>query len=189
MINNQPSHAPNNASWVFGVLLILLGIFFLIAQVVDFNVASLFWPFFIIVPGVMLIALGLSLRTESGEGLTIVGSVTTMTGLLLFYQNSTGNWATWSYGWALLAPTAIGLGQLFYGSVRSRPELVRQGSQMAGIGFLVFLAGAFFFEVLVGVSGGQSRMWAWPLLLIAAGVVLVVVGFWRKDKGSQDRPV
>ena len=101
-------------SMVLGILLIAAGVLFLAARVGNFDLGQYGWPLFVIVPGIALIALGVTSRQVSG--LVIPGSIVTVTGLILAVQNALDLWATWSYAWALIFPGAIGLGTVILGS-------------------------------------------------------------------------
>lgn len=171
-----------SASLVFGVILILLGILFLAGQVLRIDVGALIWPFFIIAPGVALFVLALVTRGAASEPLAYVGSLVTMVGLILLYQNTTGHWQSWAYAWALVAPTSIGLGQIIYGTFKSRQELVKAGLRVAAIGGAMFLVGIVFFELIIGISGFGLGPVGWPLLLIGLGVLLLVASLWRGFK-------
>jgi hypothetical protein len=156
-----------------GVFLILLGIVFLIAQFTNFDVGAVAWPFFVIVPGVLLFIFALTQRSGIGEVLAVVGAMTTTTGLILFYQNITDHWESWSYMWALIAPTSAGLGQLFYGTLHSRPEMIRSGMRIAGFGLIFFVLGAIFFELVIGVSGLGVGALGWSIVLILLGIAVI----------------
>jgi uncharacterized membrane protein HdeD (DUF308 family) len=84
----QPRRGSSGAA-ILGGLLILTGVVFLAGELFSVDLGEAFWPFYVIAPGVVLVALGLTQR--HGSGLTIAGSVVTMVGLLLLYQNATGN--------------------------------------------------------------------------------------------------
>lgn len=172
---------PGNAA--LGGILIVLGIVFLLGQMFDIRIGQFVWPFFIIVPGVFLFFLALSLEAPAGEPLSIVGSIVTMVGLLLFYQSITGHWESWTYAWALVAPTSPGLGQILYGTLKGRPETVKTGKDLTKVGLGIFVVAAIFFELIIGVGGfGLGRV-GWPLLLIVLGILLLLRNLslsWRK---------
>lgn len=88
-------------------------------------------------------------------------------------------WASWAYAWALIAPTAIGLGQIAYGVVAGQPEKVSAGTRGATVGLIIFVVAGAFFELVVGVDGIKLGLgsWVWPLLLILLGVALLVGAF------------
>ncbi|MCI0393675.1 MAG: hypothetical protein L0332_05400 [Chloroflexi bacterium] len=159
---------------LFGSALVIAGALFLLGNLFDIRVGHFIWPFFVMAPGAILLFLALVVEDPAGEPMAMVGSLITMVGLVLFYQNVTGHWESWSYAWALVAPTSIGLGQLFYGGLKNRPNLVQSGKNLVKVGVGIFLVGAFFFELIIGVSGfGRGRLF-WPLALIAFGLYLLV---------------
>jgi hypothetical protein len=101
-----------------------------------------------------------------------------MIGVILLYQNATDHFESWAYAWALVFPTSTGLGQMIYGLLKGRKEMVATGGRSALIGATLFLAGAFFFELVVGISGfglGLGRF-GWPLGLVIIGILLLVGG-------------
>jgi hypothetical protein len=168
-------------SVVIGGVLVLVGILFLLGQFLDLafglDLGRFSWPFFIIIPGIVLYLGAFLLASNSGRGLAIAGSIVTMTGTILLIQNITGLWASWAYAWALIFPTSIGLGLSIYGLLRGQADTVRSGTNMALIGGGMFLIGAFFFEGIIGVSGfGLSNLFL-PLLLIGLGVLLLLRNF------------
>ncbi len=167
----------NQSTMVLGGILIALGIFFLLEQAFDFRLGHYIWPFYIIVPGLLLCGFALSTDGESGEVLIGVGSMVTMTGMLLFYQNTMDHFQSWAYAWALVAPTSVGLGQILYGSLKNRSQTVRRGKQLSTIGIGIFLVGGFFFEFIIGISGfglGRLGRFAWPILLIGLGIFFIL---------------
>src|SRR5690242_11251948 len=82
---------------VLGLILIALGGLFLLDRVLDIDIGRYGWPLFIIVPGVLILAWGVSMPGREGLGLAIGGGIATIVGLILAVQNATGLWATWAY--------------------------------------------------------------------------------------------
>ncbi len=154
-----------------GGFLIIIGILILLEVFFDFGVGRFIWPFFFIVPGSILLYIGFNEQISNGEPFVITGSIIGMLGLLFLYQTITNHWASWAYAWALIAPTSFGLGLWRYGNHRDKPHLVQSGKELAKIGGIIFLIGAAFFEVLIGISK-FGRM-ATPALLILAGIFLL----------------
>jgi hypothetical protein len=190
--NNQPGDRSkiNPASLVLGGILVLLGILFLIGQFFDlafgFAIGEFAWPFFIIIPGIVLFIAAFLMEPRSGVGLAIAGSIVTMVGLILFVMNLTGLWASWAYAWALIFPTAVGLGQVIYGGLRRQGDIARTGVNMALIGFGIFVVAGFFFELVIGINGfnfGLGRL-VWPVLLIGLGLIVLLLNFLPGRRSS-----
>ena len=183
MSKNDETPTIRRSNAVLGGALVVLGIVFLLGQLFDIRVGQFVWPFFVIVPGVFLFFLALSLDAPAGEPLSIVGSIITMVGLLFFYQSITGHWESWSYAWALVAPTSAGLGQILYGTLKGRSETVKTGKDLTRVGLAIFVVAAVFFELILGVGGFGLGRFGWPLLLIVLGVLLLMRNLglsWRK---------
>ncbi len=172
-------HGGRVASLAFGGVLILFGLLLLLSQLLHIDLAGLLWPFFIIVPGVALFLAALLASGKAGEPMAIVGSIITMIGCILLFQNVTHLWATWAYAWALIAPTSVGLGILVWGAIKGYQDKVREGLNMTGIGLVIFLVAGAFFELVLGVSGFGLGPLALPFLLIGLGGILIVVNVVR----------
>jgi hypothetical protein len=163
-----------NSGKVLGVLLMALGALLLVGQWFRIDVGHWGWPFFIIVPGVVTFIVGSATEGQTGRPLMIAGSMMAAVGLLLFYQNMTDHWASWAYGWALIAPTAFGVGEIMYGLLKDDPQTVSTGTRLVTIGLVVFFAGAVFFELVLGIGGFGMSAWVWSVVLIGVGAFLVL---------------
>src|SRR5438105_2944071 len=95
---------PRRQSLVIGGLLILIGAILLAGQFVRIDVGHDGWPFFVIAPGVVILFLALTARGVVSEGLAVLGSIITVSGLILLYQNATDHFESWAYAWALVFP-------------------------------------------------------------------------------------
>jgi hypothetical protein len=171
-----------------GLGLVGLGIFFLISQVFHLDVWSFLWPFFIIVPGLFFF-IGMFVMGKNGSPLAVPGSVVTMVGLILLYQNITGHWASWAYAWALIFPTAVGVGIAIAGQWSDEPRTVRSGALMACIGLVVFMFFGIFFELLLNISGLRSGMFGrflFPMMIIGAGLVVVVWALLQRGRDGSE---
>ncbi len=73
---------------MIALLLIGLGLLFLLLQFVPLDLGRNAWPFFIIIPGLLFFA-GMALGGRDAARLAIPGSIVTMVGLILLYQNTT----------------------------------------------------------------------------------------------------
>jgi hypothetical protein len=165
-----------------GVLLMVLGVLFLVGQVVGFNLGRFAWPLFVIIPGLAVFGTGLAAGDPTGERITPLGAAVTTVGVILLYQNTVDHFESWAYAWALVFPTSTGLGQMIYGSLKGKKEMVATGGRSALMGAALFVVGAFFFELVVGISGlglGLGRF-GWPLGLVIVGIVLLVGGLLHR---------
>jgi hypothetical protein len=163
-----------------GALLILLGIMFHIGRFVsawfDFDFGHYSWPFFIIIPGLLVFLASFAFERRAGISWAIFGGIVTAAGSILFLQNIFDLYASWAYAWALVTPTSVGVAKLIYGVLRGLGDEVKSGLTLSGIGFAMFLTGGFFFEAVIGINGfGFGAAWqCWPGLLIGLGVILLL---------------
>ena len=156
-----------------GVLLVLLGLMFLLIQFVGLNLWTFGWPLIIVGVGVFFFV-AMLLGGRGAGSFAIPGSVVTMVGLILFFQNTFGFWEIWSYAWTLIF-VAIGSGLYIMGVWDKRDESRRLGATMAGIGAILFLIFGAFFELGVGIHAlGWAGGSLWAILLIAVGLFLIL---------------
>ena len=159
-----------------GVFLIVAGIVFLFARFLPFDIGQYGWPLFVIMAGAAFMIIGLTSRSTAG--FVVPGAIVSVVGLILAVQNAFGLWAAWSYAWALVFPFAVGIGIALLGMQLNRPEQVKTGTRMAGMGIVLFLVFGAFFEGILHVSGydfGVAGNVVIPLVLIFSGVVLIVL--------------
>jgi hypothetical protein len=159
-----------------GGLLLLLGIVVLLGQALELELGRVGWPFFVIIPGLGLLGLGLAATGRLGEVLATIGGVITMAGLVLGVQNATDRFDTWAYAWALVVLVGAGLGRWLVGVVRQRGDLAASGGWLIAAGLVAFVVFAVFFEVVVGIGGrgyGAGGRYGLAALLILAGLVLL----------------
>ncbi|MCA9957783.1 MAG: hypothetical protein KC443_02035 [Anaerolineales bacterium] len=155
------------SSIVGGLIMIVVGAFFLLLQFspslaaqIDFGRQ---WPLLVVGLGVFFL-LGALLGTPP---LAVPGSIVSGIGGILYYQNMTGNWASWAYMWALI-PGFVGFGTMLMGILeRKGRRNIREGARLMMISLVMFALFAAFFNGL----GSLGRFW--PLLLIALGVWLL----------------
>jgi peptidoglycan/LPS O-acetylase OafA/YrhL len=104
-------------------------------------------------------------------------------GGILYYQNTTGDWASWAYIWALI-PGLVGLGLLVGSFIDRRCGDARKaGFLMLLISLAVTaLLGAFF-------TNNIGFDYAWPIILILAGIVFLFQGIFRRNRKRQENNV
>ncbi|HEY6058536.1 MAG TPA: hypothetical protein VIV06_10915, partial [Candidatus Limnocylindrales bacterium] len=160
--------------------LILLGIVFFITETFDIEVGRYGWPFFVIVPGLVIWLAAIFAGGPIGVAFSIVGAITTVTGVVLLAQDVTGYYESWAYAWALVAPGAVGLAMLVQGIIHRDREMAANGGRLTLVGLGLFLGFGLFFEGVVGLNGNPPaglRDVVLPGGLVVLGLAIVVVGF------------
>lgn len=157
-----------------GAILVVLGGLVLLGQVAGFRAWGSAWPLFVIVPGVLMLAA--SLAGSAAAALAVPGAIVTTVGLVLLVQQTFDLYQTWAYAWALVAPTAVGVGLSLAGLQTRDARLRRRGGELVGLGLLLFVLGAAFFELVIGLSGFGLGLgpYVFPLVLIGLGVLLLL---------------
>ena len=167
------THAPparrSGSGIALGVVFVVIGVFYLLVQVLGIDLSSFGWPLFVIIPGLTLLIVGI---ISLGTGAAIPGGILTMVGLVLAYQNSTGNWASWAYAWALVAPGGVGLGLFLQGLRERSAGLIKQGRYLMFIAALIFMVGFVFFESILNLSGMNDQ----PVVKAALPALFIVIG-------------
>lgn len=165
------------SSLAVGVILVLVGVYFMLANMVpQFNQwlnITYSWPTIILAVATGLLVLGLIVGApDMAVPAVIVGGI----GGILYYQNMTGNWGSWAYMWTLI-PGFSGIGMILAHVLGAR-DRYSLGSALDTIGtslvmFIIF--GAFF---------GAFKAFGdyWPLLLVAAGVLIGLRTLLRPHK-------
>ena len=153
-----------------GLTLIIIGALFLAYQLVPGIQRALEWPVIIVGVGVLLLMVGI---VTGAYGMAVPGCIVGGIGGLLYWQNVTGNWESWSYAWALI-PGFVGVGVvlagLLGGDVRKG---MREGSGLILISLILFAVFGSFFGAL-GMVGSY-----WPVLLILLGLLMLVRPLFR----------
>lgn len=167
------------SSMALGIVLVVVGIFAFGIVVLGVDLTQYGWPLFVIIPGLTLLVVGF---VGGGVGASVPGGIVTMLGLVLAYQSSTGDWASWAFAWALVAPGGVGLG-LYLQALRDRdPEMLRRGRTLLFIAAIIFMIGFVLFESILGISGQDYGIFgkaALPGLLIVIGIILLVRSIQR----------
>jgi hypothetical protein len=189
---SRPNAAPGSGSTpalVFGVLLVGVGALLLLTRLTDISLGGDAWPLWLVVPGVACLVASFALPQRQGLGLAIAGAIVTTIGLVLWVQETWDAYATWAYAWALVAPTAPGVGTLLYGAVKGDGELVRNGLRSTVVGLALFAGFALFFEGVIGLSGEPVAAVGdvLPFAVIGLGVLLVVASVAGGNRGKAAR--
>ncbi len=157
-----------------GLVLILIGIGFLAIQLVpgvqawidlDFS-----WPLLVVIGGVLLLVIGLVAGVpEMAVPAFIVGGI----GVILYWQNITGDWGSWLYTWPLVLGFA-GLGTIVSGLAGGRTR-----QSVVGGGWLILISLVLFavFGSFFGQLGWLGPYW--PLLVVGLGLLLLIQALLR----------
>lgn len=159
-----------------GILLLLFGIFFALLQVVpelkELVNAESSWVFIFGGVAILLLILGAIFGLPD---MAIPAVIVAGIGGILFYQVNSGNWTSWSYLWTLF-PGFAGLGMLLAAVMGARDRYPLRASLDTIVTSIVLFAifGSFF---------GAFKFLGtyWPLLLVAAGVLIGVRTLVKKE--------
>jgi hypothetical protein len=156
------------------ITLILIGGWFLAVELIpplkDLAYSPKFWPIPIIGIGVLLAIIALFTWTPQ---MWIPATIVAGVGSLLYYQNSTGNWESWAYAWALI-PGFVGLGLFLAGVFGRKPAEMTAGLWQLAISLILFMVFGSFL-------GGPALLGKyWPVGLILIGLLVLVRGFTRR---------
>ena len=159
-----------------GLILILLGAWFLAVQLVPQLNAWAKGQWSLIIIGVGVIFLVVSILNNV-PGLSIPAFIIGGLGGLFYYQNVTGDWESWAYAWTLI-PGFVGVGLLFFG-LQSRDK----GARIAGF-ILLFISAALFFVFGSFLGAPKEIIQYWPIMLIILGAnsMLRAVFGHKKEK-------
>lgn len=155
-----------------GILLILFGIWFIaqrsIPELGAFVERFAEWPFTVIGVGVLLLVLGLVL---GAPGLAIPAAIVAGIGGILYYQQATGDWDSWSYMWTLI-PGFVGVGNVLRGLLGEETRTsVQHGLNLMVVSAVLFLV----FSALLG---------GWQVLdNYVPAVLLILLGLWVIGSG------
>ncbi|MCP4539302.1 MAG: hypothetical protein GY832_19370 [Chloroflexi bacterium] len=153
-----------------GMILILLGAWFLAVQLVPGLQNWFSWPWIIIGVGILMLLGGL---LGGVPDMAVPGCIVGGIGGILYWQNATGNWDSWAYIWSLI-PGFVGVGiilsGLFGGKLR---KSLREGGNLILTSLIMFIIfGAFL--------GGPNLLGDyWPVLLILLGLWTLIRPFFR----------
>src|SRR5574341_1612109 len=118
---------------VLGVLLILLGVWFVAVRQVPalktWMDVQFVWPFYVIGAGALILFIGL---LTGAPAMAIPASIVAGIGGILYYQNRSNDWESWSFLWTLI-PGFVGVGTIIVGllgeDTRARSEERRVGKE------------------------------------------------------------
>ena len=168
------TRATNTGAVIFGSLMILFGVLALLAQV--FRNAldwSMIWPFTVIAAGAAFFVVMLA-GGRSAAAFAIPGSILGTIGLMLLYQNLSGHWESWSYGWTVIV-MSVGIGITLMGLWGRNTRLRGAGLRVLRVGLILFVVFGAMFELIFFASAPSAvRQYFFPAMLILVGIYLVL---------------
>ena len=172
----------NRTNLVLGILLILIGGWLVLTRQVpgvqEWLGDNLTWPVGTIAAGLIVFLIGL---LTGAPGMAVPASIIAGIGGILYYQNQTGEYDSWSYMWALI-PGFVGVGTILAGLLgeNTRRNLAH-GMNLIVISAVLFLIFASFFGGLA-ILGDYGA----AILLILLGLYVLIRGFVRSGYRGQD---
>ena len=161
---------------VVGAILIALGVILLVTKFAPGFLGPFSWPWIIIAVGVVFLVISLATWTP---GLAVPACVIGGIGGLLYWQNQTGAWDTWSFAWALI-PVFSGVGVFLNETMEGRPvKGIVDGGWPILIGLLLFFLFGSFFGRLPWLGP-----W-WAIVLIVIGVLVLLRPLVRRGRSQK----
>ncbi len=161
----------NRTQLILGILLILVA-GWLIATRFNPELGNLIhlppfaWPMWVILAGVALLVLGLLVGAPA---MAIPACIVAGVGGILYYQNATGNWTSWSYAWTLI-PGFAGIGTVLSGLLGENfRHSVRQGLN-------TLLVSVILFVIFSGIFGAWASFGPYTQYILIG--LLFIFGIW-----------
>jgi hypothetical protein len=176
----------NRTELILGLLLILAGVWFVASRQIPalrpWADLTFEWPVYVIGAGALMLVLGLATgRPRMAIPATIVAGV----GKILWYQNQTQDWQSWSFLWTLIF-AFVGIGVILAGLLGDN----RAYNFRRGLNLLVLSAALFL--VFATIMGRLSVLgdYGAPALLIFIGLFVIGRGLFRSrpQKSPPQKP-
>ncbi len=159
----------NRTQLALGLLLVLLGVFFVVERQVPAVSAWLaplsVFPVNIIAIGGGILVLGLLV---GAPGLAVPAAIVSGIGGILYYQTVTGDFTTWSYMWTLI-PGFVGVGSILAG-------LLGDGRRAVGSGVNLIVISTVMFLIFGAAFGGLDILGDYGVGIILALLGLFIIG-------------
>jgi hypothetical protein len=128
--------------------------------------------------GLLVLLIGL---VTGAPGMAVPASIIAGIGGILYYQNATGDFSSWSYMWTLI-PGFVGVGSILAGLLGD------DSRRNFGRGLRLLVTSAVMFLIFATFLGGLSILgeFGLPIILILLGLYILARGFIRNNKGDRD---
>ena len=172
----------NRSNLALGLILLIIGGWLLVSRQVpaiqEWLDANFAWPMYTIGAGLLVLFIGL---VTGAPGMAVPASIIVGIGGILYYQNATGDFGSWSYMWALI-PGFVGVGSILAGLLGENTRRnLSHGLRLIVTSAVMFLIFATFF-------GGLSILgeYGLPIILILLGVYVLARGFMSGNKAGNN---
>lgn len=158
---------------VLGGFLIVIGALILAWRLLGWNLEMYFsWPWIVVAVGVGLLLLGLLIGEPD---MAVPACIVAGIGGILYYQNTSDDWLSWSYAWALI-PVFVGIGMILSAVLGGKSgKAYTEALGPITFGLVAFVVIGSFFNAFTGVWGTIA-----PVLLIVVGVIFLLRNFIRR---------
>ena len=166
----------NRTQLALGIILILVAAW-LIAVRMRPDLANILhltfdWPVWVLFAGAVILVIGLLV---GAPGMAVPACIVAGIGGILYYQNATGNWASWGYLWTLI-PGFVGVGSILAGILgEDFKQSVRHGLNLLVICLVLFL-------IFTSLLGGWTILG--PYSVYAPIILLFLLGLWLIVRGA-----
>ena len=167
----------NRSQLALGVVLILLGAWFIAQRQVPaletWVAQYMSWPLNVVAAGAIILLIGLLV---GAPGMAIPAAIVAGIGGILYYQNRTNDYQSWSYMWTLI-PGFVGVGQILAGALGRSMREARSGINL-------ILTSVVMFIIFAAIFGKLSMLGPYfpAVALILVGLWFLVRGFWRRNR-------
>ena len=170
----------NRTQLVLGLLLILIGLWFGAAQQVPslkvWAEIQFQWPFYVVGAGALILVIGL---LTGAANMAIPACIVAGIGGILYYQNYSNDWESWSFLWTLI-PGFVGVGSILAGLLGedTRHNLSRGLNLLVLSAVLLVIFAALFQHLYILGKYGPAA------LLILMGLYIIGRGLFRARSSS-----
>jgi len=132
------------------------------------------WPIWVIGAGAIILIIGMLV---GAPGMAVPACIVAGVGGILYYQNATNDFSSWSYLWTLI-PGFVGVGSILAGLLGDNTR------HNLGQGINALATSAVLFLIFATVLGGLKLLGSYglPVILILLGVYIIARGLFRNKE-------
>jgi hypothetical protein len=176
MFIKKEKHMRNRTQLALGIILILLGGWLVATKQIpglqSWVAHNYVWPMWVIGAGAIILIIGMLV---GAPGMAVPACIVAGVGGILYYQNATNNFSSWSYLWTLI-PGFVGVGSILAGLLGDNTR------HNLGQGINALVTSAVLFLIFATVLGGLKLLGSYglPVILILLGVYIIARGIMRR---------